>query len=145
MKYRLHDYILASFIEKHAFTSEAKAKAHAVLCDFSSVRKFLNGYPEGAVVEISWQAAFPGSLAKLCEFTEGLVFGDLHDSSLKTARKYRRSVEEVLDYSLMKEDLDGIVELVQKESLNSKTDPSSGGVVGCTEASAVAGGSADSA
>ena len=76
----------------------------------------LTNSPNQSTLEIFWQAAMPASLTKLCEFVESVVFSDHHDTSLCTGIKYRREVTDIMEYQLIKADLDAIQELLEKES-----------------------------
>ena len=92
----------------------------------------MTNYPTEPQVEISWQATMPASLTKFCEFVESVVFSDNHYTSLRTGIKYRKDVKAIMEYQLVKEDLDAIQELLEKEVMptravvDSAADPGSG-------------------
>jgi hypothetical protein len=115
LKYQFHEYLLGSYLDEKGFPSASKAKARAVLCSHASVRSYLTNYPTEPQVEISWQATMPASLTKFCEFVESVVFSDNHDTSLRTGIKYRKEVKDIMEYQLVKEDLEVIQELLEKE------------------------------
>jgi hypothetical protein len=115
MKHQFHEYLLGPYLDEKGFPTASKAKARAVLCSHASVRSQLTNYPIEPQVEISWQAAVPASLTKFCEFVESVVFSDNHDTSLRTGIKYRKEVKDIMEYQLVKEDLDAIQELLEKE------------------------------
>ena len=116
LKHQFLEHFLGQYLEEKGFPATSKAKARAVLCSHASVRSMLTNYPNQSTVEISWQASMPGSLTKLCEFVESVVFSDHHDASLRTGIKYRKDVTDIMEYQLIKEDLDAIQELLEKES-----------------------------
>jgi hypothetical protein len=115
LKHQVHEHLLGAYLDEKGFPTASKAKARSVLCSHSSVRSYLTGYPTEPQVEISWQAVMPASLTKFCEFVESVVFSDNHDTSLRTGIKYRKEVKDIMEYQLIKEDLDAIQELLEKE------------------------------
>ena len=100
-------------MEEHNFTAESKIKVRDVMKSHSSVRRMLSPYDGEPTPEISWLATLPPSSTKLCELIEGACYGDIHDSSLKTAVKAGKGVSDVMEYKLVQEisDLDFGVEL----------------------------------
>ncbi|CAK0842067.1 unnamed protein product [Prorocentrum cordatum] len=116
LKMEVRDYRLHIFLEKHAFTADAKRRLREVLHGHDSARRCLAAYPDQKQVEISWQATLPGSARKFCDFAEAVIYGDSHDASLKTAVKYSKGAPDFLGCQLAKEDLDTIIDCVEKEA-----------------------------
>ena len=115
LKYQFHEYFLTTFIDKHPFALADKAKLRSVFADHQSIRTNLTARPGETDVEIAWRSKLAPSSNMVCELIEGICFGDAHDASLRTGVKYHKSVEDVLDYNLVKEEVAAILDTLQKE------------------------------
>ena len=115
MKYQCHKYFLTVFLDTHPFKAVCKKRIREVFADHAAVRNCLAPYPNAPPGELAWLGNLPDSTRKLSDLIEGLVFGEAHDSSLKQGIKYNKCVDDVLQYNLVKEDIDMILECLQKE------------------------------
>lgn len=116
MKNQFHEYLLSTFLDSHNFSIEGKTKLREVFADHASVRRMVAAYPDsGRSVELAWQGFLPPSITRVSELIEGICFSDMHDTSLKTAAKYHKSVTDALAYNPVQEDITGILEALQAE------------------------------
>lgn len=78
----------------------------------------------------------PTSAAKLTEAIEAIVYSDAHDSSLRTGTKYHKSLEDIMEYQLVKEDLDAVKDALRQEKEAAPTNTAGSAIGSAIQAAA---------
>ena len=128
LKHQFHEYFLTTFLDKHPFSTDAKVQIRQVLASQENVRKYLCNYPGCANAELSWRCSYSQAVNKFIDLTESIVFGVEHNASLRTGVTYHKTIDDILEYQLIKEDIDEVIELVEKEATPQRTQSSTTGV-----------------
>ena len=102
-KQGLLNHLLSDTLEKAVPGTEnlsVRATIKAALRDHAAVRSCMTAYPLEPEVDLSWRGGQCKTVESLLEFVEGIVYGTMHESELKSAVKNRRTIEEKLKHLL---------------------------------------------
>jgi hypothetical protein len=115
LKLQFRDHLLTTFLDSRPFNPVAKSKIREVFASHDAVRKHVTPYPGSAKPGLTWQAALPPSTQRLVELIENIVFLDTFDGTLKQGIKYGKSVDDVIEYNLIQEEVQDVLNCLQKE------------------------------
>ena len=105
------------FIPKNGFDAEAIAKLKQVYGSHASFRALVepNTDEKDRVVDLSYRATWPRSVALLATLIEETTYTRTHDGCLKVALKSRKVPEETLEYERYKERVTDILDALVEE------------------------------
>ena len=113
LKKHLLEVVLESLVPRTR--NHLKTVVSRNLEDHAAVRKYLTPLPGEPEVDIAWRVNHPKGLEMFVDFAEGIIYHDLHETDVKTACRNRRTYEELLEMTAVKDELDDIISLCRDD------------------------------
>ena len=115
MKRELLHYFMEQFMDKHGFPSDTRTALHDSMSTFEKLYEHCLDKSTGEPTERSFLRCLSESGRRLLLFVESLVYRDTFDGTIKTGMKHGKSASEILEYTVLQNEVSSIVQRLQTE------------------------------